>query len=224
MRSNRQDHSHAGFTLFELLVVIALISIMATMATPNFLRLIQRSKLTGIAQETSLLMRMARDYAIRYNTETVVRIDVNTNEVIAFVEVDGVLPGDPGDRIFNPIAGSPHRSTDWELARYQLPSRVTFDAPAADPLVGGGTPIWAFTPVAGENVAVFQPNGSADTTGSLSVCRSLRELSAGPGRAGGHGSRADREVPRRRREVVLPQREQQTLGMEVTAARGTYPC
>lgn len=167
MRSNRQDQSHAGFTLFELLVVIALISIMATMATPNFLRLIQRSKLTGIAQETSLLMRMARDYAIRYNTETVVRIDVNTNEVIAFVEVDGVLPGDPGDRIFNPIAGSPHRSTDWELARYQLPSRVTFDAPAADPLDQGGLPIWKFTDVNGEFVAVFQPNGSADRRGAI---------------------------------------------------------
>ena len=198
MRSNRQNRSHAGFTLFELLVVIALISIMATMATPNFLRLIQRSKLTGIAQETSLLMRMARDYAIRYNTETVVRIDLNTNEVIAFVEVDGVLPGDPGDRIFNPIAGSPHRSTDWELARYQLPSRVTFDAPARRSL-DRWTPIWHSPPWRRERGSV-SAQWISRYTGSHSVRRSLRKLPAGPGRAGSHGSRADREVPRRRRE------------------------
>lgn len=167
MRSNRRNRSRKGFTLFELLVVIALIGIMATMTIPNFLRLIQRSKLTGITQESSLLLRMARDYAIRYNTDTVVRIDTTTNEIIAFVDMDGVLIGDPVDRIFNPIAGQPHRATDWELARYPLPSRVTFDAPAADPYPGGGNPVWAFTPIAGENVAVFEPDGSADLRGAF---------------------------------------------------------
>ena len=169
MRSNRQNRSRQGFTLFELLVVIAVISIMATMTIPNFLRLMQRSKLTGIAQETSLLIRMARDYAIRYNTDAVVRIDLNTNEVIAFVEVDGVLLGDPRDHIFNPIAGQEHRTTDWELARYRLPNLVTFDAPAADPSdpPGAGTPVWAFTTVGAENVAVFRANGSAEDRGAF---------------------------------------------------------
>lgn len=167
MRSIRRNRSHQGFTLFELLVVIALISIMATMSIPNFLRLMQRSKLTGITQETSLLIRMARDYAIRYNTDTVVRIDLNTDEVIAFVDIDGVLPGDISDGIFNPIAGQPHRTTDWELARYQLPNRVTFDAPAADPYPGGGNSVWEFTPIGAENVAVFSSDGSADTRGAF---------------------------------------------------------
>jgi len=167
MHPNRRHRFPEGFTLFELLVVIAIISIIATMATPNLLRLIQRSKLTGIAQESSLLMRMARQHAIRYNTRTVVRADLTTNEVIAFVDVDGVLIGDPSDQIFNPIAGQPHRSTDWEVARYQLPSRVSFDAPAADPLPGGGGPVWQFTDVAGEKVAVFLPSGAADERGAL---------------------------------------------------------
>lgn len=167
MRFIRRQRSRQGFTLFELLIVIALISIMATMTIPNFLRLIQRSKLTGITQESALLMRMARDYAIRYNTDAIVRIDVNTNEVIAFVDVDGVLLGDIPDGIFNPIAGQPYRATDFEIGRYQLPSRVTFDAPAADPLPGGGNPVWEFTTVNGEQVAQFEPNGSADQRGAF---------------------------------------------------------
>jgi prepilin-type N-terminal cleavage/methylation domain-containing protein len=162
MYSIRQHRSQKGFTLFELLVVIALMGIMATMAFPNLLRLIQRSKLTGIVQETSILMRLARDNAIRYNTQAVVRADLVTNEVIAFVDVDGVLAGDISDGIFNPIAGLPHRTTDWELARYRLPSRVTFTGPTSDPL-----PVWKFSPIAGENVALFASNGSADEEGAI---------------------------------------------------------
>ncbi len=167
MRPIRQHRSSRGFTLFELLVVIALISIMATMAAPNLLRLIQRSKLTGITQETSLLLRMARQDAIRYNTQTIVRINQATDEVIAFVDVDGVLLGDPPDGLFNPIAGQPHRTTDWEIARYRLPSRVTFDAPGADPLEDGGGPVWKFTDVMGEQVARFRADGSAEERGAF---------------------------------------------------------
>lgn len=164
----RQQHPRKGFTLFELLIVIALISIMATMAAPNLLRLMQRTKLTGITQETSLLLRMARQHAIRHNSPTVVRIDTTTNEVIAFVDVDGVAAGDPSDSIFNPIAGEPHMTTDWEIARYRLPSRVTFDAPAADPLLPNpGNPVWVFTAVAGDQVAVFLPSGAADERGAF---------------------------------------------------------
>lgn len=165
MRIIRHHRRQRGFTLFELLIVIALISIMATMAAPNLLRLVQRSKLTGITQETSLLMRMARQHAIRHNSQTVVRADLTTNEVIAFVDVDGVALGDPSDGIFNPIAGRPHMTTDWEVARYRLPSRVNFEAPATDPLLGG--PVWEFTPVGAENVAVFQPSGAAEHRGAI---------------------------------------------------------
>jgi prepilin-type N-terminal cleavage/methylation domain-containing protein len=166
MRSIHRNSSRRGFTLFELLIVITLIGIMSTLFAPNFLRLVQRSKLTGMAQQTENLMRMARQYAIRHNVPAVVRADLTGEQVIAFVDVDGPNLGTPSDLIFNPVAGQPHRATDFELARYILPSAVYFDAPAADPFGDGA--ISGFLPaVAGENVAVFRPDGSADSAGAF---------------------------------------------------------
>ena len=163
MRSIRQKRSPGGFTIFELLIVVTIIGVRATRGPPNFLRLGQRSKLTGIAQETTILMRLARQYAIRYNTPAVVRADLVNGNVIAFVDVDGVALGDAPDSIFNPIAGQPHRATDFEIGRYALPSRVTFDGPPADPVAVDG-----FLPeIAGERVAIFQPDGSVDAEGAI---------------------------------------------------------
>lgn len=163
MRSIRQKRPPGGFTIFELLIVVTIIGVMATMVAPNFLRLVQRSKLTGIAQETSILMRLARQYSIRYNTPAVVRADLASGQVVAFVDVDGVALGDIPDSIFNPIVGQPHRATDFEIGRYTLPSRVNFDGPPADP-----DPVAGFLPlVAGEPVAIFQPDGSVDAEGAI---------------------------------------------------------
>ena len=152
-----------GFTLFELLVVIALISIMATIATPNFLRLIQRSKLTGMAQQTTVLVRLARQHSIRYNVPTVVLLDLTNEQVVAFVDVDGAGLGSPPDRVFNPVAGQPHRSTDFELARYTLPPRVEWRAPTAQLIVNG------FTNDGTQQVAIFDPNGSARDAGAFRI-------------------------------------------------------
>lgn len=165
MRSDSRSPSRRGFTLVELLVVMALIAIISTLSAPNFLRLVHRSKLTGIARQSESLMRQARQYSIRYNTPAVVRIDTSSEEIIAFVDIDGVNAGDPADWIFNPVAGRPTRSTDFEVARYRLPNTVDFDSPAADPY-GHGV-ISDFTPVAAENVAVFRPNGSVVHAGAF---------------------------------------------------------
>ena len=165
MRSESRSPSRRGFTLVELLVVMALIAIISTLSAPNFLRLVHRSKLTGFARQSESLMRLARQYSIRHNTPAVVRIDTASEEIIAFVDIDGVNAGDPSDRIFNPVAGRPTRSTDFEVARYRLPNSVDFDGPTADPYGHGA--VSDFTPVATENVAVFRPNGSVVHAGAF---------------------------------------------------------
>lgn len=152
----------AGFTLTELLVIMALIAIVATLAGPNLLRLVQRSKLQGMVQQTAALVRLARAEAIRQNVPTVVRADLAGGFVVAFADVHGTNLTDPPDRIFNPIAGQPLRTTDYELGRYSLPARVLFRAPAADPL-----PVDGFTTVGVEQVAVFEPDGSIVRIGAF---------------------------------------------------------
>ncbi|MBO9718327.1 MAG: GspH/FimT family pseudopilin [Pseudoxanthomonas sp.] len=53
-----------GFTLVELLVTIAVVAILAGLATPSFANLIRSSRLTSAANEMVALMQTARSAAI----------------------------------------------------------------------------------------------------------------------------------------------------------------
>lgn len=163
MKRGRRHRLHPGFTVIEMIVVVAIIGIMATLGLPNLIRVIHRAKLDGIVRETSVLMKRARSEAVRQSVPTVVRADFARNEIVAFADVDGVALGDPSDLIFNPIAGEPHRTTDYELGRYRLPNLVGFAHPSADP----AERIDGFTPAGAEFVAVFDPNGSMRNTGAI---------------------------------------------------------
>ena len=58
---------HAGFTLVEIMIVVAIIALLAAIAVPNFLRSRKRSQATQILQDLRVIDSAVDQYAIEYN-------------------------------------------------------------------------------------------------------------------------------------------------------------
>jgi prepilin-type N-terminal cleavage/methylation domain-containing protein len=109
-----------GFSLIEMLVVLALAAILMFFSVPALLTTIRQSRLRGIAQETTVLMRQARLDAIKTSAQAVVRI----------------VPPSPADPIGR-IEAFSDRNSDGKpdagepvLGRVEVPARVFFKNPA----------------------------------------------------------------------------------------------
>lgn len=91
-----------GFTLIELIVVIALIAIMTGLAAPGFVRFQRSSELTGAANSLIGAMAAARAEAMRLNRNAYV-YPVVTNDWTGgwrvFVDINGNAAFDAADRL-----------------------------------------------------------------------------------------------------------------------------
>ena len=61
---------HAGFTLVEIMIVVAIIALLASIAVPNFLRSRKRSQATQVLQDLRVLDAAVDLYAIESNKIT----------------------------------------------------------------------------------------------------------------------------------------------------------
>lgn len=59
--------TNRGFTLVEIMVVVAIIALLASIAVPNFLRSRKRSQATQILEDLRLIDAASDLYAIEYN-------------------------------------------------------------------------------------------------------------------------------------------------------------
>ena len=70
MKSYNYSSKHSGFTLVEIMIVVAIIALLASIAVPNFLRARKRSQATRILEDLRVLDNATDQYAIENNKST----------------------------------------------------------------------------------------------------------------------------------------------------------
>jgi prepilin-type N-terminal cleavage/methylation domain-containing protein len=157
MDRSRKPVRSSGFTLIEVLVVLALMVILLLFSFPSLLKMVNRSKLLGITSQASVLMQQARFEAIKRNVPVFVVADLPYGSL-------SVVSDDNGNGIWD-------RATDGLKARVDLPARITFWS-ATDAAANGATAV-TFSALtcspACSNMfaAVYGPDGSVDKIGAI---------------------------------------------------------
>ena len=149
MREGGRPGKSRGITFLEVLLGLAILAVMAGLAYPALQRLIHRSALQGVANETAVLMRLARLEAIRGGRPARVEIHPGRREVSAFFDEDADGVRDASER---------------RLGLRQLPAGIDFAAP---PDLTGLNSVDGLEKDAQRAWATFNPDGSAIAEGAL---------------------------------------------------------
>jgi prepilin-type N-terminal cleavage/methylation domain-containing protein len=78
-----------GFTLVELMIVIAILGLIAVLSVPNIKGFLQTWKLNGETQELATTLRTARSAAVKRNIDVVFSFDINNDTYFYFEDSDG---------------------------------------------------------------------------------------------------------------------------------------
>ena len=88
---------NSGFTLMELMIVIAIIAIMASIAIPNFIGWLPDRRLDAGAQDILQGLQKSRSKAIMTNRNVIVNFNAGADSFIAFVDEDASNDQSAGD-------------------------------------------------------------------------------------------------------------------------------
>ena len=113
--------SQSGFTLVEIMIVVAIIALLAAIAVPGFLRARKRSQATAILNDARILEAAKDQYAIEKN------VAGNTTVTVSWLK-DYIKPGTRlySDVATNATAVVPTIMTSLTNSNYTF---TTFDSP-----------------------------------------------------------------------------------------------
>lgn len=141
----RQNRS--GFSLIELVIVVAIILVVSAIAVPAFVRMTNSAKLTTTTREVSDLIQRARYEAVRQNTKVSCHFDLGAAPPVVWVDVNrsGVwAANDPQAYYPGPVRFAV--SGGW------IPGPASMNFPSMTPVAAGG-------------VITFDSRGAVDFTG-----------------------------------------------------------
>ena len=91
--------SHKGFTLVEIMIVVAIIALLAAIAVPGFLRARKRSQASRILNDLRMIDSAVDQYAIETNRKT--GDTVNTTDWTNYVKKNALLFNSANDILGN---------------------------------------------------------------------------------------------------------------------------
>jgi type IV pilus assembly protein PilA len=117
----RPQKSDSGFTLIELMIVVAIIGILAAVAIPAFMKYIRRSKTVEASNNISKLYQSSVAY---YETEhaNLAQQIVPRQFPVANAETPGVNPccGQPGDKCNPQTAAASWQTPTWSSLNFSV--------------------------------------------------------------------------------------------------------
>src|SRR6266550_1934926 len=94
------NRKHAGFTLVEIMIVVAIIALLAAIAVPGFLRARKRSQASKILNDLRMIDAAVDQYAIETNRTT--NCVVNVSDWTNYIKKNSVLYNTGADLFGNP--------------------------------------------------------------------------------------------------------------------------
>jgi prepilin-type N-terminal cleavage/methylation domain-containing protein len=114
--------NRGGFTLVEIMIVVAIIALLAAIAVPNFLRARKRSQATRILEDLRMIDSALDQYAIETNKTT--GASAIWTDIKAYLKVGSTLYNSTG----TDLLGNPFTANNFTVDTIPVVPTATFAA------------------------------------------------------------------------------------------------